>query len=402
VRYDLHFFDPTGTVLVPEPVYLPSGVQAPSLLVSGLLAGPAPALRTVERSYFPPGTKLDLSVPVSDGVAEVPLSEEILDIDDRQLDLAMAQLAWTLRQVPGLDEMRVTVDGASIDRTTGASARSLRGWSAYDPSVPSTGLRGTAVVSVSDEVADVVTTAFRRDPIRALAVDPRGEGTVGVSSDGRRVLRAGLPAVQGRESRPRPVHNGQDVLRPAWDQFGNIWLVDRSRSGARVTVLSDGASRRLRVPGMTGQDVTAFELSRDGTRIAAVVDGQVVLARVGRQENGRPTRALRPIHIQVAGDAGRVVDLGWAAPAMLGVLTRLSPDSAQVLPAGIDGSFAVGDDATPLEPLFEAADDLVTWPGADAPVFLAAPSGRVYQASPTGRWVAAPLPPGLGALTFPG
>ena len=38
--YSLYFFDPTGSVLVPEQVHLPRGFQAPTMLVSGLLAGP--------------------------------------------------------------------------------------------------------------------------------------------------------------------------------------------------------------------------------------------------------------------------------------------------------------------------------------------------------------------------
>jgi hypothetical protein len=198
------------------------------------------------------------------------------------------------------------------------------------------------------------------------------------------------------------VYTGRDLLRPAWDVFGSIWVVDRRPSGATVVVLTDGRARRLKVPGLTGQDVDAFELSRDGTRIAAVVDGQVVLARIGRQENGRPHRALNPVDIPVGTQAGSVLDLGWAEPATLGVLTRRNPDSSQVVLAGIDGSFALDVGSRTVEPLFEVADDLVTWPGAEAPLLLHARTGRAYQVSAAGRWNVASLPPDLVAPTFAG
>ncbi len=53
---------------------------------------------------MPAGTRLDgISVPVSrNGTAEVPLSDEVLDVDDRQLNLLFAQVAWTLRQISGV------------------------------------------------------------------------------------------------------------------------------------------------------------------------------------------------------------------------------------------------------------------------------------------------------------
>ena len=116
-QYFLYFFDKSAQVLVPEPVYVPRGLQAPTLLVAALLKGPAPALQGVETTFVPRGTRLDgISVPVSrDGTAEVPLSKEVLELDDDQLNLLFAQLAWTLGQIPGVERMRVTVDGTPVD-----------------------------------------------------------------------------------------------------------------------------------------------------------------------------------------------------------------------------------------------------------------------------------------------
>ena len=72
---------------------------------------------------MPRGTRLDgISVPVSrDNTAEVPLSDQVLDLDDDQLNLLFAQLAWTLGQIAGVERMRVTVDGTPVDLPVPAS-----------------------------------------------------------------------------------------------------------------------------------------------------------------------------------------------------------------------------------------------------------------------------------------
>ena len=66
---------------------------------------------------MPRGTRLDgISVPVSrDNTAEVPLSDQVLDLDDNQLNLLFAQLSWTLGQIAGVERMRVTVAGTPVD-----------------------------------------------------------------------------------------------------------------------------------------------------------------------------------------------------------------------------------------------------------------------------------------------
>jgi hypothetical protein len=408
VRYDLHFFDPSARILVPEPVYVPAGAEAPSLLVSGLLAGPDPKLKSVERTFFPAGTKLELSVPVEGGVADIPLSSEILDTDSGQRDLAMAQLAWTLRQVPGIERMRVTVDGTPLDRTTGASALSLLGWSSYDPSLPSGntdlyGITDDGVVAESDGETAPVTTAYAGTPLRSIGVslDANRSDTrlTGVTVDGRRALSTTVPPSGTPTSKPREVYDGRDLLGPAYDLFGHLWLLDRTGSGAHLVV--DGR-RELDARGITGEDVTAYELSRDGTRLAAVVGDKVVISRISRSEDGRPTRLLRADPVP-SGEAagGRAVDVGWLTPDTLGALRQLGPNISQVVLASVDGSSALKTE-TSLEPLFERADRLVTWPGVDAPIYLLARTGRLYQASATGHWALADVPPSFLAPTFPG
>ena len=67
---------------------------------------------------------------------------------------------------------------------------------------------------------------------------------------------------------------GTDILRPAYDMFGDLWLIDRTSSGAKVLVVrGDQRTDALRVPGVTGADVAAFSVARDGSRLAVAYAG---------------------------------------------------------------------------------------------------------------------------------
>ena len=114
-RFNLYFYDQTGRVLLPDPVFIPRGEQTATNLVHGLLAGPGSTLAEVTRSALPSRTDLDLSVVVTEsGVAEVPLSRDVLRATPGELSRAVDQLAWTLRQVPGIERVRITVGGAPV------------------------------------------------------------------------------------------------------------------------------------------------------------------------------------------------------------------------------------------------------------------------------------------------
>ena len=44
-RFNLYFYDQTGRVLLPDPVFIPRGEQTATNLVRGLLAGPGSSAR---------------------------------------------------------------------------------------------------------------------------------------------------------------------------------------------------------------------------------------------------------------------------------------------------------------------------------------------------------------------
>ncbi|MGZ4436021.1 MAG: LpqB family beta-propeller domain-containing protein [Nocardioidaceae bacterium] len=418
-QYFLYFFDKTAQALVPEPVYVPRGAQASTVLVSGLLAGPDRSLLGVERTFLPARVQLDdLSVPVSlDGTAQVPLTNQILNLDNDHLSLAFAQLAWTLGQIPGLDRMRVTVDGSPLDLPGEGTDVPVNSWTEYDPSVAWAsqslfGLRDGRVVAETEGRETRTTGVFGSLAlgVDSFAVDLQAVRVAAVTAGRTRVSVAPIDrtgAAEPTASDAAVVYVGTDLLRPAYDLTGQLWLLDRTSSGARVEVVRRGVAKEVVVPGITRQDVTAFAVSRDGTRFVAGVRGRtrdtLEIARVRRSDDGRVTSvgAASTLPLGTATPT-RIRDVAWRTTGSLAVLTRPEPRVSEVVVVKVDGSSAPGDLAADSEPFRDWASRLVTAPSLGSPLYLGAGGGRLYTLTATGRWATAGIPSGLRAPTFPG
>ncbi len=72
------------------------------------------------------------------------------------------------------------------------------------------------------------------------------------------------------------------MLRPAWDFAKRLWACRTPGQGAAVVCVAGRAHRPAPVPGITGEDVRRFLVSRDGSRLVAVVRGPVPTASVSR------------------------------------------------------------------------------------------------------------------------
>lgn len=417
-QYFAYFFDPTGQILVPEPTYLPRGEQAATLLVRRLLHGAHGRLEGVVRSYIPGGTEYVLSIPVTpEGVAEVALSEQLLQLGPEDRQLALAQIGWTLRQVTGVEAIRVTVNGSPIDIQGALSPQEVASWSAYDPSAPWAaselfGLRGGLALALSPGDEEVVGRFGAEEyAIRDLAVDLDGERMLAVTEDGTGAVMA--PRASEDEPVPPPeqttvVTDGRtDLLRPAWDVQGRAWLVDRTRRGAVVSVVHDGEVRRLEAPGIEGRDVSAFVVSRDGSRVVAVVreesGDKLVIARVRRGPGGVVQSLTKATDLPLAAPgADEIRDIAWRSPASLAVLTGPTPGTSRLVLALVDGSTAAATLDRSAELLRERAVRVAASPASGAPVFLGTADGRLYELGSDGQWVESPVGGPLVDATYAG
>lgn len=397
--FDLYFYDRAGRVLVPDPVYIPRGEQTATNLVNGLLKGPDPRLAPVVRSAFPTQTALDLSVVVTDsGIAEVPLSKEMLALSPDEVGKAIIQLARTLRAVPGIHRVRISVDGSTVPMPDGRTSVSVKEGVEFAPtglgaSHELLAIRNHRVVTVEGTTAQPIAGALGKPgfALRSLALSRSGGEVAAVGADGATVLVAS----KAPDSEVHRVfEGGHDLLRPVYDLYGRLWLVDRTDHGAVLHVLDGTHDQVVRFPGISGREVTAFAVSPDGSRLAVsladAVSPRVAVASILRGSAGEVLHGLRPRSIPVSSyasedDLGPAVDVGWRSPTQVAVLTRPSDGLSRVVYTMADGSPGGLLPIAP-EPFNGTALALVVNADPEVPLMLVDSDHRLEGIDAAGKW----------------
>ncbi|MGD9960410.1 LpqB family beta-propeller domain-containing protein [Nocardioides sp.] len=414
VPLSLFFFDPETRTLVPEPVFVPRGDQQPTLLIRGLLEGPMDS--RVEQTFVPAGTTLSgLSVTVRpDGVAEIPLSGDLANAPAQSVELMAAQFAWTLRQVPGVTAVRITVDGQTLPLSGGSTEFSVSRASNYNAAGIHAlgelyGLHDGLAVRVLDGEEEPLLGSFgKRDyGLRDIAVNLDASRVAGVTQDGTRVLIAGMSESEDRK--PQVVLRGaRDLLAPSWDAGERLWVVDRNAGRAVVSVITqddEGRASAQVVPigGVSGRAVIDVAVSRDGTRLVAALRGprgdRIVVSRLFIAGPDATVRATSARAI-VTGDDERlqIRDVGWRSPTSLFYLNVLGGRQTNLRSALVDGSPTVFDPVAYSGVFPDLGTRVVSSPRPEEPVYLQRAGGG-YQ--PVGEG-SPPIPEGITALTYVG
>ncbi|WP_167736407.1 LpqB family beta-propeller domain-containing protein [Nocardioides sp. 1609] len=386
----LYYFDPSGRILVPEPIYVPRGEQLTSTIIARLLAGPGPDQRRVMRSFVPPGLRVEVSVPVSaDGVATVPLVGEAGVQTGESVERMLAQLAWTLRQDPTIDAVRVTLNDLVLAGPGGQEEYRVSDADRFDPAgSPATdglfGIRNGALAERDGNELVPVVGPFGTGQlaIESATVDIAGDAAAGVTAGGSLLVVA--PIVEPEEGVAVPVRRplrGTDLLRPTWDFAGRIWTVDRTSRGAVVRVVSNGRARRLDVPGVSDRDVRSFLVSRDATRFVAVVrepaGDELRIGRIEVDDRGALDGVARTEQIAVESGSGiRIRDIAWTSPTTIALLSPLDPGAIyDVRVVSVDGSPASSE---PLAgPLTDRVLGLAGTPVTGLPIYGLTRSGLI-------------------------
>jgi hypothetical protein len=339
--FNLFFLTRDFTTLVPAPVTIPlSAAGLPTQLVRGLLAGATSWIAPAVRTAFPEGTKLALdSVPVVDGVAEVALTDQILSTDDATRQALSAQLVWTLRQLPDISAVRMTVGGQTVNVAGAGSVQSVDSWSAYDPDVLPDGAlayavdtRGLVSIDLEGKVAAVGRT---RPDLTFPAVNLDSTRVAGLSADRTSLWDAKLADAAPATRR----YVGTDLSRPSWDRLGGLWVVDR---GKGLVVVREGAAVPVPVMGLPkgvrDKDIVAVAVSRDGARVALLVQRgtrvEPLLARV--EYTGETVRVSGPQRIESL--ITEATDLAWQDATSLLVLGTSGASSLEVVALSVGSS----------------------------------------------------------------
>lgn len=378
--FDLYFLDPNGRHVVPVPVHEVVGDQLATSLMTSLAIGPLrnapPGLTTA----VPDASKLRASVPVVDGVAEIDFSTRVGEFSlDAQKQLS-AQVAWTLRQVPAVTDVRITGDGTVV-APSGDAVQDASGWASFGPDKSRRWVfvvTGGSVLEVGPDSQEPMTGVWGEDDQGATMVTRADERTLAVWPD-----RARFTA---RDDGPVDI-SGVSFLRPVIDVDGFAWLVDQPQGRTRIRVHDGESLALLRAHGLTG--VSSFAVSPDGTRYAATARGRLLVGGIERLER-QVLRLTRPSALPVEGQAREVVWVDGSRVAHLGA------PGTQVQSVRIDGTDSV--DGWPgggqLLPEIEAVR-LVATSAARPDLYILDGEGGVWMLDRT-RWIPVDVPTARG------
>jgi Lipoprotein LpqB beta-propeller domain/Sporulation and spore germination len=379
---NLYFFDPTFSVLVPDPVFLPARSGLATALVAELLRGPTEWLAPAVRSAFPADTALQApSVPVENGEARVDLAPTALGADENQRRAMSAQLVWTLRQVPDVTGVRMTVDGAPFVVPGQGDVQSRSRWQDFDPdNGPRAATaywveRGRGVGYDGNRVAPVAGALGEgRVSIRSLAVSLSAGMAAAVSADGTALLsgalrRGGAYVVEMR---------GGDLTAPSWDRQNLVWVAERRAAASSVWVVAEnGPPRQVAVPDLAQGQILALRVARDGVRVAVVVGrsgvARLFLGRIERTDGVRISGLRRLAHQLVD-----VQDVAWDAADRVVALGREREGALQPWLLDVDGF-----GATPRLPIVGMVS-VAAAPGR--PLLVGTADGSVWEQSSPAGW----------------
>lgn len=308
------YFDPTFSFIVPDVRWFPRPLVA-SRVTTALVDGqPSSWLAGAVRNAFPDELSLvGRSVTLSStGVAQVQLPQAALSLDRTTLDRMQTQLTRSL-VTAGISEVQMTVDGTPITATE-LPVKVTR----VDPSPAVLTMDGTfgvlsgenvdAIPTLSDAVETLAPTSIELEADRSLAAVLTQQSTVASAlADGRTFLLDDRPG----------------LVAPSIDSDGAIWSVPRTAPSQVRAYTPEGVPRDIGNAWPDASEVVAFQISRDGTRIAAVVTvagvREVWLAGIVREGTAI---SLGPPHVLSFSEPG-AFDLSWLDDTTVGVLTSV-------------------------------------------------------------------------------
>jgi Lipoprotein LpqB beta-propeller domain len=413
-QYSLYFFDPTYTLLTPDPVYLQLGTPSTTStsLVRDLLLGPTSDMAGVVQSAAPVPTRLSPSVSVSSsGYADVPLSSNVGSLQPGQIRSLAAQLAWTLRQEHvGVNHIRIKVNGRALTVQGLGSVFSVENF--HDPTITPA---SRTLYALSDKGHLFTVSSGRADPVtgpigateikaRSMAINASATFAALVNEDGMTVVAGGLTQAQSDSPAKIWFRSGSDLLRPSWDASGLLWLVDLRGRQAVLEVATKSVSRVVDAPGIAGEDVRAFALSRDGMRFAAVLgegnQSHLVVAMIKRNAKHLTDVSLVGRRFVVNSDfpLSNINGLAWVNPTTVVVLAQDRSSEAQPYEVSVDGSHVEPTTGfLPIRPVSVASGA-----GSGAPSVIGSSDGVLYVRTADEQWARLTATQKLSGPAYPG
>lgn len=319
--FPIYFFDTELESLITDNVLVPvSNSGAATTLVRSLLDGPSPYLSPVATSAFPVGTTLTYgSVPITNGVAEVDLSDEILGADEATRQAISAQLVWTLNVLPNVSAVQISVSGQPLALSNIGALQTIQDWQNLStlPNPEATNLNVIRNEKIFSVVNDSDTLKYVAPAPLVFATPNPSETRIATVTADRKSLQVTISS----ESQFEVVAQGDQISKPTWDRDGNIYFSDAGQ-GVRE-VLSDGTLRPVLVDVSTlgtNDQVKQVAVAGDGVRVAVVLSNgiQDVIAVGAIFKTDSETRIIG-LH-RIERSITSVRDIVWSSPTSVAVI----------------------------------------------------------------------------------
>ncbi|HPU14295.1 MAG TPA: GerMN domain-containing protein [Aeromicrobium sp.] len=328
--FELYFLDESGRRVVPVPVYEVVGDQLATSLMTSIAIGPKRADPPGLSTAVGEAADLRSSVPIVDGVAEVEFSTRVGELSAAKQRQLSAQIAWTLRQVPGVTGIQVTGDGTVV-APAGDAVQDALGWASFGPDKSRrwvTAVVKNAVYQVHDLAVVPVSGPWGKNASGAALVTTGHDQVAAVWPDRARVTAA-------EDLKDTIEVGGDQFLRPVIDREAAVWLVDSVGGRNRIRVVTGAGPRVLaELPNYGLGRASSFAVSPDGSRYALVVDHRLYLGGIDRR-GGKPIGLTEPVRLKTG---QRVTEVAWLESVTLGYL---ADGVRQLQSVRIDGTGAI-------------------------------------------------------------
>jgi hypothetical protein len=332
------FVDGARGTLVADPRWLPNAPSAswPSRTVEMLLAGPSAATRNGVVNLLD-GAELQTNVVINEsGALDVNLTLDS-QLTQEERERVGAQVVSSLAAV-WRKPVQIVVNNAQL-------LPGKKEWTVVDadPFVPQ------AQVKPDLPVLAVANGRLVRADGATPLNGPAADGTLAVESASRSadgelfglvVNQGGTPQlmVGTLESLAPVALRATRMTRPTWRAGDNpeLWTVIDGKVGVAVTRVRSGELRQFGVDlnelSVKGR-ITELRLSRDGSRVAAVVDGALYVAVVAGV--GEESKVVNPRQL-VGPGAPQIADVDWRSTER--VVVAANRERPFVYGVSIDGS----------------------------------------------------------------
>jgi len=345
--HSLYFYSPDYRYLVPDLRWFPSSPAAlATRIVKALLAGPSPWLQDAVATAFPKGTQLAAgSVVVENSSAQVALSSVAAGSDTATTARMSQQLGESLADAAS--QVSLSIGGVQQDVSSVTTAQRDPSVSA-NPLVLQNGkfgfLSSESLIAFNGIGADIA-------DLHASAATVAADGLTGAALAGGAVY-----AVANSLAAPVRIDTRPGVIAPAVDNREIVWSAVGDPKEPFDVAASDGVTAQLKANWPDAHTLIAFAISRDSTRMAALVrtaDGRVhlMVAGIVRDGNGRPTRIGEPLDTGEVGlsdgfalawtDELSIAVLGASPQGGTGIVTQVLGGAAASPQPGPEGGVSI-------------------------------------------------------------